>query len=266
MKRKSTIVKIPAPKEAIERVLDDAPSFITNWPYVVRVSTKDGLTAEIELPRFVFKFRDVYRFQYAQDFNSYVYEGTGEKSHLILVVTLKEWQKETEAAMELSYKGRGEFFLGKTLQLLVEGIAKGLRELAEGEALKPTAESLETQKLIEIVDFSDPMSVANFLSKSKMVYTGLHIIERGKFLEVVGDLRKDIGETVLYVSGVTQDGLRSFKILLAGTQVRAVEYRDEKGVLTIKVKDEDSARSALELISRIEGPHMINVWVPVGGV
>ncbi|WP_297458049.1 hypothetical protein [Thermococcus sp.] len=266
MKRKSTSVRIEASREAVEKVLKDVPSFVTNWPYVVRVSTRNGLTAEIMLPRFLFKFRDVYRFEHHSDYSSYIYDGRGEKSHLTLVVTLKQWQKGVEAALELSYSGRGEFWLGKTLQDLVEGIGKSLRELAESEQGATNDIPQSSGDVAIHVDFSDPMSVANFLAKSRMVHGGLHVIGNGGLFDLVGELRGTMRDRILYISGVTSDGTSSFKVLLDGSRILAIEYRGPEGVEVIKVEGDEDARKAAEIAAKISGPYMVNVWVPIGGV
>ncbi|WP_457751192.1 hypothetical protein [Thermococcus sp.] len=265
MKRKSTTVEISAGKDEVVAVLEDAAGFITNWPYVVKTSTKRGITAEILLPRFVFKFGDTYTFSIMNDSTSYIYDGTGKKSHLIVTVALKEWQKHTMADIELSYNGRGEFLLGKTLEILVNGIASSLKELSENitPAVVPAS---STTKVVDAVDFADPMSVASFLAKSKMVHSGLHVIQKGSLLNVILELRGKLQDEVLYVSGVTQDGMSSFKLLLRGSQILAIEYRDKNGPRIVKVENEETARRALELVSGVEGAYMINVWVPVGGV
>ncbi|ASA77442.1 hypothetical protein [Thermococcus sp. 5-4] len=264
MKRKTTRVEINADMETIKDVLNDPTQFITNWPYVVRVNTREGIEAEIMLPRFIFKFRDTYRFTFHDGSNSHIYEGVGRKSHLTAVVSLREWQKNVSAEIELAYKGRGEFFLGKTLEMLTEGIAKALKDLAESmHSSVPATPTVETALN---VDFSDPMSVASFLAKAKMVHSGLHIIGEGKLLEVVMELRGNLRDDVLYVSGITQDGTKSFKLLLRRSQILAVEYRDSDGTRTVKVDTEPRTREALELVSKVEGAYMINVWVPVGGV
>lgn len=264
MKRKSTSVEIEAPKEAVEAVLKDAPGFITNWPYVVRVSMKNGLTAEIMLPRFVFKFRDLYRFDYHSDYNSHIYEGSGNKSHVTLVVTLKEWQKSVNAVLELSYKGKGEFWLGKTLQDFVDRIGNVLKELSENRP--PEQVPVEHREIAEHVDFSDPMSVANFLAKSRMVHSGLHVVSRGGFFDLIAELRAEVSERVIYISGITGDGLKAFKVLLSGSRIMAIEYRDPEGVRAVKVNGENDAKLAGEIASRIDGAFTVNVWVPVGGV
>ena len=264
MKRRSAAVRIEATREAVEGVLEDAPSFVTNWPYVVRVSMKDGLKAEIMLPRFVFKFRDVYGIDYHSDYNSYIYDGTGERSHLSLVVTLKEWKKGVEAVLELSYSGKGEFWLGKTLEDFVRRIGGALKELSES---KPAVEEKsEHPGIAEHVDFSDPMSVANFLAKSRMVHSGLHVINQNGFFDLMSELRATVKESVLYISGITNDGTSSFKVLLNGSRIMAIEYRGKNGVNAVKVEDEEKAKTAVEIASSISGPYMVNVWVPVGGV
>ncbi|ASJ07320.1 hypothetical protein [Thermococcus pacificus] len=268
MKRKNTTVEIAAPKEAVEAVLNDAPSFITNWPYVVRVSMKDGLKAEIMLPRFIFKFRDVYRFEYHSDYNSHIYDGTGEKGHISLVVTLKEWRKNTSAVLELSYKGKGEFWLGKTLQDFVEKIGSVLKEMAEN---RPVQEQVQvpagTKESIAVnVDFADPMSVASFLSRSRMVQSGLHIIGEKGLFDIISELRATIPDRILYISGITSDGSSSFKVLLDGSRILAIEHRTSEGVEVVKVENDEDARRALEIASGIKGAYMVNVWVPIGGV
>jgi len=269
MKRKSTTVSISSPKDAVEAVLTDVPSFITNWPYVVRVGTRNGVSAEIMMPRFVFKFRDVYQFEYHTDYNSHIYDGTGKRGHMSLVVTLKEWQNETNAHVELAYTGRGEFWLGKPLQDFVERIGKSLKELAEN---RPLSEDLvpptggEHGSITEHVNFSDPMSVANFLAKSRMVHSGLHIIGNGGLFDLIGELRSMINERTLYISGITSDGTKAFKVLLEGSRILAIEHRGEEGVRAVKVEGEESAREAVEIASEIKGTYMVNVWVPVGGV
>ncbi|WP_297069176.1 hypothetical protein [Thermococcus sp.] len=264
MKRKSTRVEINADVGTIKEILNDPAQFITNWPYVVKVNTREGIEAEIMLPRFVFKFRDTYRFTFHEDYNSHIYEGVGRKSHLTAIVSLKEWQKNVSAEIELSYSGRGEFLLGKTLEILAEGISKALKDLAE--SMRPPAVDVPTVEAALSVDFSDPMSVASFLAKAKMVHSGLHIIGAGKLLELVMELRGNIRDEVLYVSGITQDGTKSFKLLLRRTQLLAVEYRDSEGTKTVKADTESRMKEALELVSRVEGTYMVNVWVPVGGV
>jgi hypothetical protein len=269
MKRKQTEIEINASKEAVEEVLSDPAQFITNWPYVVRVSRKKGLSAEIMLPRFVFKFRDTYSFEYHKDYTSHIYEGNGNNGHLILTVTVKDMRKNVRAMLELSYKGRGEFFLGKTLQDMVDGIAKTLRELAESvtsAAKVPEPTPSSRKELALKVDFSDPMSVATFLSKSRMAHSGLHVVNPGELMELLGELRSKLNSSVLYVSGITQDGTSSFKVLLDGSQILALEFRGTAGVEVIKVTDEASAKKALDVISKISGAYMVNVWVPVGGV
>ncbi len=151
--------------------------------------------------------------------------------------------------------------------MLAEGIAKSLKDLAESiEPVQKVQRIRQMDMVYTNVDFSDPMSVAGFLSKSKMTHSGLHIINEGALLEVITEIRAKLAEDVLYVSGITQDGTKSFKLLLRGSQILAVEYRDSKGVETVKVDSDFQVRRALELISNVSGPYMINVWVPVGGV
>ena len=264
MKRRSTTVMIESTRKAVEGVLEDSPSFVTNWPYVVRVSMKDGLKAEIMLPRFIFKFRDVYGISYHRDYNSHIYDGTGERSHLSLVVTLKEWKKGVEAVLELSYSGKGEFWLGKTLEDFVQRIGNALKELSESRPA--VEEKTEHHEIAEHVDFSDPMSVANFLAKSRMVHSGLHVIGDNGFFDLVSELRATVKENVLYISGITSDGASSFKVLLNGSRIMAIEYRGKDEVKAVKVEDEEGARKAMEIAFGIKGPYMVNVWVPVGGV
>ncbi len=268
MKRKSSSISINAPKEAVESVLNDAPSFITNWPYVVRVSMKEGLKAEIMMPRFLFRFRDVYRFDHHSDYNSHIYDGRGAKGHVALVVTLKEWQKEISAVLELSYKGKGEFWLGKTLQNFVESIGSVLKELAEN---RPVQEQIQTYSRARggtavNVDFADPMSVANFLSKSRMTHSGLHILGEEGLLGLASELRATIPDRILYVSGITSDGTSSFKVLLDGSRVLAIEHRTQEGVKAVKVENDEDAKVAFDVAAGIRGAYMVNVWVPVGGV
>ncbi len=268
MKRKGTSIKIEAPKDSIEAVLRDVPGFVTNWPYVVRISMRDGLKAEIMMPRFVFRFRDTYRVEYHSDYNSHIYDGTGDRGHLTLVITLKEWQKYVDVVLELSYKGKGEFWLGKTLQDFVEKVGKAVKELAESRPIKapePTATSSD-DGIAAGVDFSNPMSVAEFLSKSQMVHSGLHVISAEGLLGLIGELRGNIRSNVLYISGITNDGTRSFKVLLNGSRVLAIEFRDKNGTEVIKVEDDEDAGKALELTKKVQGAYMVNVWVPVGGV
>ncbi|NJE00827.1 hypothetical protein [Thermococcus sp. JdF3] len=264
MKRKTANVEINAGIDTIKEVLNDPAQFITNWPYVVRVNTKEGIEAEIMLPRFVFRFRDTYRFTFHEDYDSHIYEGIGKKSHLTAVVRLREWQKNVSAEVELSYRGRGEFLLGKTLELLAEGVAKALKDLSE--STRPPAPAAPAAETVLDVDFSDPMSVANFLAKAKMVHSGLHIVGQGKLLDVIMELRGNLQDEVLYVSGITQDGTKSFKLLLRRSQILAVEYRDSEGITVVKADSESETRKALELVSKVEGAYMVNVWVPVGGV
>ncbi len=265
MKRKSSEVSINAPKDAVTEILEDVQAFITNWPYVVRVSTKEGFKAEIMMPRFIFKFRDTYTFNYQSDYNSHIYEGVGKRGHLTLVVTVKDLQKTTDAVLELSYQGKGEFWLGKTLQDFVNRIGKVLKELAENRPIvEPPAEA--SQNIAEKVDFADPMSVANFLSKSRMVHSGLHVIGEEGVLSLVGELRSSIRDRILYISGITSDGSSSFKLLLDGSRILALEYRGTEGIQVIKVQGEEDSRKAVELVAGIKGPYMVNVWVPVGGV
>ncbi|WP_258084461.1 hypothetical protein [Thermococcus thermotolerans] len=264
MKRRNTSVEINAPRENVEKILEDAPQFITNWPYVVRVNTRNGVQAEILLPRFVFKFGDTYTFTVMNDSSSYIYDGIGEKSHLTVTIGMKEWQKSVTADIELSYQGRGEFLLGKTLEVLVSGIARSLKELAENlDTVPPLSASAG---IVDNVDFSDPMSVVSFLSKSKMVHSGLHIIQKGGLFDVIMEMRGKLSYSTLYVSGITQDGMKAFKLLIKGSQVLAVEYRNQNGTQVVKVEDDETARKALEIVSGIEGAYMVNVWVPVGGV
>ncbi|WP_457742510.1 hypothetical protein [Thermococcus sp.] len=263
MKRKQTSVDVHAPKSAVESILKDPAQFITNWPYVVRVKGKKPIIAEIMLPRFVFKFKDTYSFEFHEDYNSFIYDGTGRKSVLIVSITLREWQKATAVNVELSYSGRREFLLGKPLEILTNGIAKSLKELAESFGVHHLSE--KTEEAIVEVDFSDPMSVANFLAKAKMVHSGLHVIGEGKLFDVLHELMEKAGSEVLYVSGITSDGAKGFKVLVRGSQILAVEIRDE-GIQTIKVIDEMSAREAIELLSKVSGAYMLNAWVPAGGV
>ncbi len=264
MKRKATSVEILAGKDEVIRILEDSPQFITNWPYVVKVSTRDGLVAEILLPRFLFKFGDTYRFSVMKDDTSYIYDGTGKRSHLIVTVTLKEWQTHTMADIELSYKGRGEFLLGKPLEVLLKGIGNGLKSLSEAPKQAPVPAI--SSHVADEVDFADPMSVANFLVKSRMVHSGLHVVQKGGLLNLVLELRENLKDDVLYVSGITQDGSKSFKLLLRKSQILALEYRSDNEIKVVKVEDDASARQALEFVSRIEGAYMVNAWVPVGGV
>ncbi|ALM74831.1 hypothetical protein [Thermococcus barophilus] len=264
MRRKSATVDIDASLDAVNKVLDNPAQFITNWPYVVRISTKNGIAAEIMLPRFVFKFGDKYSFTFHKDSTSFIYEGSGNRSNLIVIVAPKKWQKNITAEIEVAYQGRGEFFLGKTLELLAEGIAKSLKELAESYSLPKLA--IKSSEALIHVDFSDPMSVAKFLAKAKMVHSGLHLIENGKFFYVIAELKEDARSEVIYISGITPDGSKSFKVFLRRSQILAVEHREKGTLKTVKVKDEKTAKSALDLLSRISGTYMINVWVPVGGV
>ncbi len=268
MKRKNTTVLINAPKDNVKQILEDVPSFVTNWPYVVRVSTKNGLTAEIMMPRFVFKFRDIYRFTYFADYNSYIYEGTGRRGNISLVVTLKEQQRNVNAVLELSYRGKGEFWLGKTLQNFVEKIGLVLKDLAENKPIQNQVQpSVDVHgSTVLNVDFSDPMSVANFLSKSRMVHSGLHVIGEKGLFDLIGELRDMIQSKILYVSGITNDGASSFKVLLDGSRILAIEYRTQESVKAVKVEKDEDARMAIEIASEIKGTYMVNVWIPVGGV
>ena len=268
MKRKNASVEIEAPKEAIEEVLNDPSSFITNWPYVVRVSTRDGLKVEIMMPRFIFKFRDTYRFEYHSDYNSHIYDGTGERGHITLVVTLKEWQRKVNAVLELSYQGKGEFWLGKTLQDFVDKIGLVLKDLSENQKVLEghQAQVVEHGDILEHVDFSDPMSVANFLAKSRMVHSGLHVIGEKGLFDLIGELRATVKDRILYVSGITNDGTSAFKVLLEGSRILAIEHRTSEGVKVVKVENEEDAREAIDVASKINGAFMVNVWVPVGGV
>ena len=263
MKRKESQVYINSKMEAVDSILHDPAQFIANWPYVVRIKGRNPVIAEIMLPRFVFKFRDTYEFEFHEDYNSHIYDGKGRKSSLTVTITLKEWQKSVSASVEISYSGRGEFFLGKTLELLAQGIAQSLKELAE--LAGPKTFSVKTEEVMEEVDFSDPMSVANFLAKAKMFHSGLHVIAEGRIFELLHDLMEKAGSEVLYVSGVTSDGAKGFKVLMRGTQIMAVEVRGS-GVRTIKVVDEKSAREAVSLLSGISGAYMLNAWIPAGGV
>ncbi len=264
MKRRSSEIRIKAPKKVIEDVLMDAPSFVTNWPYVVRISMKKGLKAEIMMPRFIFRFRDIYTIEYHSDYNSHIYEGNGKNGYIGLVITLKEWQKHADAVLELSYKGRGEFWLGKTLQHFVDKIGRSLKELAEGKSIEvPAAESGEAAFQ---VDFTDPMSVAGFLSKSQMIHSGIHIIGEKGLFGLISELRGNIPNSILYVSGITENGERSFKVLLKESRILAIEVRDGNNVRTIKVENDDDARNALDIASKVGGTYMVNVWVPTGGV
>ncbi len=267
MKRKGTSVKIEAPKESIEAVLGDVPGFVTNWPYVVRVSRRDGMKAEIMMPRFVFRFRDTYSIEYHSDYNSHIYDGRGNKGHLTLVVTLKEWQKYVDVVLELSYKGKGEFWLGKTLQDFVEKVGKAIKELAESRPIKaPEPATTPGGGIAAGVDFSNPMSVAEFLSKSQMVHSGLHIVGEEGLLSLISELRSTIKDRILYISGITNDGANSFKVLLEGSRILAIEYRNPKGTSAMKVESDEDAKKAVELASEVRGTYMTNVWVPVGGV
>jgi len=263
MKRKHASVEVHAPKSAVESILKDPAQFITNWPYVVRVRSGKEVVAEIMMPRFVFKFRDEYTFSFHEDYNSFIYEGTGKKGTLTVSITLKEWQKATTADVELSYSGKREFLLGKPLEVLTNGIAESLKELAESFGVHHISE--KTEEAIVEVDFSDPMSVANFLAKAKMVHSGLHVIGEGSLFDVLHELMEKAGSEVLYVSGITSDGSKGFKVLVRGSQVLAVEVR-ASGVRTVKVTDEASAREAIELLSKVSGAYMLNAWVPAGGV
>lgn len=264
MKRKSVTVEVEAPLDSIREVLSDPPQFIMNWPYVVKINTKNGISAEIRLPRFFLKLGDVYTFTSHGDSSSFIYDGTGRRSNLIVTVTLKGWRKSVTADVEVAYNGRGEHFLGKTLERFAEGIGKTLKGLAE--SYSPPKPVKSSGEVILQVDFSDPVSVANFLAKAKMVHSGLHMIEGGKFFDVLMELRKTANNDVLYVSGVTSDGARSFKALLQGSRILAIEYREGADGQVVKVEDEETAAEALRLASSIEGVYMINVWVPVGGV
>ncbi|GAB6135462.1 hypothetical protein [Thermococcus prieurii] len=264
MKRRETSVKINAGMDSIDSILHDPAQFITNWPYVVKVGGRNPVVAEIMLPRFVFKFRDTYEFEFHEDYNSHIYEGRGKRGNLTVVITLKEWQKYVSANVELSYSGRGEFLLGKTLEILVEGIARNLKELAE--ASKPVGVSRRTEEAVVGVDFSDPMSVANFLAKAKMVHSGLHVIPEGGFFNVLNEILEKAGSEVLYLSGITSDGTSGFKVLVRGSQVLAVELRNGSEVKTLKVEGEDGVREAVELLSKVSGAYMVNAWVPAGGV
>lgn len=264
MKRKEAEVEINAGMNTIEAILHDPAQFITNWPYVVKVKGGKPVIAEIMLPRFVFKFRDTYEFEFHEDYNSHIYDGKGKKGSLTVVITLREWQKSVSANVELSYSGRGEFFLGKTLEMLVQGIANNLKELAE--ASKPSTVSEKTEKAILEVDFSDPMSVANFLAKAKMVHSGLYTIQPGGFLDVLGEIVGKVGGNVVYLSGITSDGTSGFKVLVRGSEILAVEVRNGSEVKTIKVRGEDDVREAVELLSKVFGAYMVNAWVPAGGV
>jgi len=263
MKRKRAEVEIKTDLRTVEDIINDPPQFIANWPYVVKVRGRDPVEAEIMLPRFIFKFRDEYTFRLLRD-EDYLYDGTGKKSRLLVRIRLREWLRYVSAVVELSYSGRGEFFLGKTLEMLAQGIADNLKELAE--ASRPTRITEGTERAILQVDFSDPMSVANFLAKAKMVHSGLYMIERGALPDMLAELKFRAGSEVLYVSGVTSDGSRSFKVLLRGNQVVAVEVRDGARVETVKVEGDTDAERAMELLRSVEGSYMLNVWVPAGGV
>ena len=264
MRSKHSSVNVHAPKSVVDSILSDPAQFITNWPYVVRVRGRNPVVAEIMLPRFVFKFRDTYEFEVHEDYNSRIYEGKGKRGNLTVVITLREWQKHVSADVRLSYSGRGEFFLGKTLEILVEGITRNLKELAE--ASKPIEVGKKTEKAILEVDFSDPMSVANFLAKAKMVHSGLHVIPEGSFFNVLNEILEKAGSEVLYLSGITSDGTSGFKVLARGSQVLAVELRNGSDVKTLKVEGEEGVREAVELLSKVSGAYMVNAWVPAGGV
>ncbi len=264
MKRKEATLTVLTDTESIRKILNDPASFVTNWPYVVKVNTKKGVVAEIMLPRFLFKFRDVYTFTLSTDYNSYIYEGVGEKSSMIVVITLKESSKNVQIHVEISYSGRGEFLLGKPLQILANGIAKSIEELVNAQTTQTL--SGHTENIIYNVDFSDPMSVAKFLSKAKMMHSGLHIVPQGGLFDVIAELRKSTREDVLYVSGIVQDGSKSFKMLLHGSQIVALEYREGGELKTVKVENEEKAKEVVDIASNIEGAYMINVWVPVGGI
>ncbi|AEH24241.1 hypothetical protein [Pyrococcus yayanosii] len=262
MKRKTKEVTIDVPLDSVRKVLSDPAQFIMNWPYVVRVSTKNGITAEISLPRFLFKFNDIYRFAFHEDRTTFIYDGSGKKSDIIVTVTLKKWQRNVSGEIEVAYHGRGEFFLGKTLELLAEGIAKSLKELAKSYS---PPEYVTSSDVILQVDFADPMSVANFLAKAKMIHSGLHMIENRKFFDVLMELKKTVSARIIYISGITPDGNKAFKVLIKDSQILALEHRDGVTAETIKVDDEETARKVFEILSRIEGTYMINIWVPVGG-
>ncbi|WP_456421693.1 hypothetical protein [Thermococcus sp.] len=263
MKRNSVSMDVNAPLKAVEDILKDPGQFITNWPYVVRVRRSDGIIAEIEFPFFVFRFHDEYTFTFHEDYNSFIYEGNGRNGTLVVTVTLREWQKKTSVRVDLSYSGRREFFIRKPLEFLTRGIAESLRDLAESSKVELSA---KTEEAIGDVDFSDPVSVANFLAKAKMVHNGLHLIQEGKFFDVLHEIMEKAGSDVIYVSGITSDGTKGFKVLLRGTQVLAVEIRSGTSVETVKVTDEMTAQRALHLLSNVSGAYMLNAWVPAGGV
>ncbi len=91
------------------------------------------------------------------------------------------------------------------------------------------------------------------------------MVDKNGLFNVVSEIKGKIGSDILYISGITQDGRKSFKLLLQGSQVLAVEYRDGSGVRTIRVKDREAAENAMNITSTIEGAYTINIWVPVGG-
>ncbi len=263
MKVKTSSIKLKTSVKVLDEILKEPSSFIANWPYVVKVIGREHPVVEIMLPRFVFRFRDFYEFEFYSGKNEYIYNGFGKKGDLTVVIHLKRMKSYILAKIKITYIGKREFMLGKPLEILANGIAKSLKELAQASRV---VVGKKTKEAIVSVDFSDPMSVANFLAKAKMFHSGLHVVQEGKLIEIIQDLMGKSGSDVLYVSGITSDGRRSFKVILNGSQIIAVEIRNEGGLKTIKVKNEESAREAMGLLLSVSGAYMLNAWVPAGGV
>lgn len=109
--------------------------------------------------------------------------------------------------------------------------------------------------------------LAGFLSRAKMVYTGLHTIQKGQLFESLMKIISNYREETFYISGINQDGTKSFKVLLDQGRITAIQYRDSTGTESVKVmgNNQDEAIKAFQIAEKIEGVYMINIWVPVGG-
>lgn len=258
------IVSINASPDNVKKVLENPEEFILNWPYVVKIRKLKGIIARIRLPRFIFSFEDEYAFSISEDKNTYVYDGKGKQSKITIMILLESPKKATtNATVEVRYSGKREFLLGKTIEELARGIGETLRVMAE--SLKDT--SIKSPKTTLDIDFDDPMSLAGFLSRAKMVYTGLHTIQKGQLFESLMKIISNYREETFYISGINQDGTKSFKVLLDQGRITAIQYRDSTGTESVKVmgNNQDEAIKAFQIAEKIEGVYMINIWVPVGG-
>jgi len=264
MKRKLYMVSVNTSPDKVRKILENAEEFILNWPYVVKIRKLKGIIAQIRLPRFIFSFEDEYTFSISRDKNAYIYEGKGKNSKIIVMILLESQKKATtHVTVDVRYSGKREFILGKTIEELAKGIAETLKVMAE--SFRDT--SITIPKAIIDIDFDDPMSLAGFLSRAKMVYTGLHTIKKGQLFESLMKIISNYEGEIFYISGVSQDGIKSFKVLLDQGRITAIHYRDGKGSESVKVtgNNQDEAIKAFQIADKIEGVYMINIWVPIGG-